>query len=127
MKEADSVLQGKFLRMTFSGRAYDDPCFATPMRYFDLKQLLQTPHLECTSYDLVSKNETKGIRWKYLYQSAVNAWNKLEYDKQKDSRINEKTMKPIPEKLLEPEDSSSSDNLSDDEDEELQASGTVQN
>jgi hypothetical protein len=73
--------------MTFSGKAYDSPCFATPLLFLKLSQLTNAPGASCTTFEEVKKNETLGMRWRFLYQSAVNAWDKLDFGEEKYRRI----------------------------------------
>ncbi|KAL1595896.1 hypothetical protein SLS60_009586 [Paraconiothyrium brasiliense] len=116
-----------FLKLTFSGRAYDDPCFATPLSVWTFKKLTETPGLECLQLDLVKKTDTKGIRWKYLYKSAVNAWDKLEFDQQKYLAIKQRLVQPgkIVEQLTDSEEDTETDDdtdteMSDDDDDEIE-------
>ncbi|KAF2440910.1 hypothetical protein P171DRAFT_85357 [Karstenula rhodostoma CBS 690.94] len=124
---ANDALQANFLKLTFSGRAYDDACFATPLQVFTFKKLIESPGLDCLALECVGKTETKGLRWLYLYKSAVNAWDKLEFDQKKHDAIKEKLTRPGPmvEKLSDTEEVSDSDtdtetdtDTTDEEDEE---------
>ncbi|KAF2255441.1 hypothetical protein BU26DRAFT_515156 [Trematosphaeria pertusa] len=65
---------------TFSGKPYDSPCFATPCTVFNAQELFNSAGLDSIQFGRVDKKETKGLRWKYLYESAVKAWEKLEFD-----------------------------------------------
>jgi hypothetical protein len=80
----------KFLLGTFSGKPYDKPCFATPLVVFESKELFNSLGLDTFSLDKVSKTESKGIRWKYLYDSGVKAWEKLSFNEQKYEKIRER-------------------------------------
>lgn len=121
---ADVALQANFLKLTFSGRAYDDPCFATPLQAYTFKKLLDTPGLDCLEIECVGKTETKGLRWLYLYRSAVNAWDKLVFDEKKHKAITERLNRPGPlvEELSDTEPDTPSDTDEDidmlDEDED---------
>ncbi|KAJ4344732.1 uncharacterized protein N0V89_012476 [Didymosphaeria variabile] len=115
-----------FLKLTFSGRAYDDPCFATSLSVFSFQQLIDTPGLECLATHCVGKTETKGLRWRYLYKSAVNAWDKLEFDEQKYFRIRERLLMnqaPLKQALSDTEEDTDMDDdtdteMSDDEEDD---------
>jgi hypothetical protein len=99
------------LRLTFSGRAYEDPCFATPLQAFTFKKLVESPGLDCVQMERVNKTETRGLRWAYLYKSAVNAWDRLIYDEQKYDAIKLRLGRPGPlvEGLPDPEEDTDSD------------------
>ena len=77
----------KFLLGTFSGKPYDKPCFATPLVVFESGELFNSLGLDTFSLEKVSKTESKGIRWKYLYESGVKAWEKLSFDGDKYEKI----------------------------------------
>lgn len=77
------VNMSRFLLGTFSGKPYDKPCFATPAIVFDVDELVNSIGVDTFKLERVSKNESKGIRWKYLYESAVKAWEKLSWDEEK--------------------------------------------
>lgn len=107
------------MKLTFSGKAYDDPCFAAPLRFHSFKDLIGTPGLESVQCESVGKTETKGLRWKYLYKSALNAWAKLEYDEEKDQAIRTRLLLARPPVIeLSDTDEDSGSDMSDDTDEE---------
>lgn len=107
--------------MTFTGRAYDRPCFATPLHASSFEYLVnETDGLNCTQSQVVNRTETKGIRWMFLYKSAVNAWQKLAFNEVKHLAIQKKldAMSDLEEESDFPWDSDEdSDDDSDDEDE----------
>ncbi|KAL5401573.1 hypothetical protein PMIN06_011704 [Paraphaeosphaeria minitans] len=115
---ANDALQANFLKLTFSGQAYNDPCFATPLQAFTFKKLIESPGLDCLALECVGKTETKGLRWLYLYKSAVNAWNKLEFDDRKYMAIKERLERPGPmvEALSDTEEDTPSDTTDEDDD-----------
>lgn len=104
-------MQNKFLGMTFSGRAYEDPCFATPLHMLEQGSLFKTHGLQRTHYERVGKNETKGMRWMFLYGSAVKAWKQLEFSEDKYQSI-DKTLGEL--KIVAPKDDDSDESSSDD-------------
>ena len=77
----------RFLLGTFSGTPYDKPCFATPLVVFDSKEIFGSSGLDTFSLEKVPKTESKGIRWKYLYESGVKAWEKLSFNGKKYETI----------------------------------------
>lgn len=77
------VNMSKFLAGTFSGKPYDAPCFATPCAVFNAQEFFSSAGLDMIMFETVPKTQTKGLRWRYLYESAVKAWEKLEFDHQK--------------------------------------------
>ncbi|KAF2683463.1 hypothetical protein K458DRAFT_404999 [Lentithecium fluviatile CBS 122367] len=73
----------KFLLGTFGGKPYDRPCFASPMVVYDADEIFTSMGLDMFASDRVSKTDTKGIRWKYLYASGIKAWEKLRFSEEK--------------------------------------------
>ncbi|KAF2707105.1 hypothetical protein K504DRAFT_504288 [Pleomassaria siparia CBS 279.74] len=71
----------------FSKKAYTGPCFATPVIAFDLEELIDSSCIKANVLGLVSRDETKGIRWRYYYESAVAAYAQLEIDPAKFDRL----------------------------------------
>jgi hypothetical protein len=89
----------KFLVGTFGGKPYDKPCFATPLVLYEGKELFDSLGLDTFNREKVSKTESKGIRWKYLYDSGVRAWEKLRFSQQKFEKIREQNDE-IDERIL---------------------------
>jgi hypothetical protein len=112
------VFQGNFLRLTFSGRSYEDPCFATPLQAFTFNKLVDSPGMDCVQVERVNKTETRGLRWAYLYKTAVNAWDRLEFDEEKYNAIKQKLQRPGPliEELSDTEEDTDSDATDSDDD-----------
>lgn len=101
--------------MTFSGRAYEEPCFATPLPAIKPSIIFKTRGLDRNLFERVSKTETKGIRWRFLYGSAMKAWEQLEFneDKYQSIRLTIDNMKEMP---IEEDSEDSSDEDSSDDD-----------
>ena len=93
--------------MTFSGRAYEEPCFATPLHATKPSSIFKTRGLDRSLYECVNKTETKGIRWRFLYGSAMKAWDQLELNEEKHQSIRQ---------IVEEEDSEEDSDESSDED-----------
>jgi len=53
----------EFSKGTFSKKAYDGPCFATPVLGFNLTEIFEKTG-QSYVFDLVSRTETKGLRWR---------------------------------------------------------------
>lgn len=62
------------------------------MEINSFKNLIETPGLDCVQLETVSKTESKGIRWSFLYRSAIIAWKQLEFSQTKfDALMEEPT------------------------------------
>ncbi|KAF2794965.1 hypothetical protein K505DRAFT_303040 [Melanomma pulvis-pyrius CBS 109.77] len=73
----------EFSKGTFSKKAYVGPCFATPVMGYECEDLFNDAKLITTRLDTVSRTETKGLRWRYYYETARRAWDMLEFDWEK--------------------------------------------
>jgi hypothetical protein len=74
----------KFLMATWSGKANDRPCFAMPVISNTLLNTVFTlAKAKKISSEHVSRTETRGLRWTFLYRSAVRAWGQLEFSVEK--------------------------------------------
>ncbi|KAF2644267.1 hypothetical protein P280DRAFT_228487 [Massarina eburnea CBS 473.64] len=81
------VNMSRFLAGTFSGKPYDRPCFSTPVVVYTEQDIFEVEGLHTVEFDKASKTDTKGLRWKYLYESAVKAFEKLEFSREKLAEI----------------------------------------
>ncbi|PVH96510.1 hypothetical protein DM02DRAFT_731139 [Periconia macrospinosa] len=79
--------KSKFLLGTYSGKAYDRPCFAAPVTVYSLEEMIDSPGLDKNHLEETSKTETKGLKWKYLYESGVKAWEQMEFSAEKLNAI----------------------------------------
>lgn len=81
---------------------------------------MESPGLDCLAFECVSKTETKGLRWLYLYKSAINAWEKLEFDLRKHDVIKERLSHsgPMMEELSDTEEDTTSDTTDEDREED---------
>jgi hypothetical protein len=71
---------------TFTQDRYDGPYFGTPVRLHDVDEVLFTRAVPFHT-EKVSRRETKGKRFRYLYETAKLAWDRLEYDPERDSEL----------------------------------------
>jgi hypothetical protein len=101
--------------MTFSGRAYEEPCFATPLHATKPSSIFKTRGLDRSLYECVNKTETKGIRWRFLYGSAMKAWEQLELNEEKHQSIRQ-IVANVKQVAVEEEDSGEDSDESSDED-----------
>ncbi|PSN60660.1 hypothetical protein BS50DRAFT_593748 [Corynespora cassiicola Philippines] len=76
-----------FMGGTFTSAAYRGPCFATPVVVHTGKDILQGTGLEVSQFNKVNRTETKGARWRYLYETARIVWEKLAFDEEKKKLI----------------------------------------
>ncbi|KAJ4301201.1 hypothetical protein N0V90_003292 [Kalmusia sp. IMI 367209] len=109
-----------FLKLTFSGKAYNDPCFATPMTVFEVRNLAKSKSADTCTFERVGKTETLGLRWKYLYESALAAWYKLEFSDRKYEIVTECLAIMAPSDT-EPDTEDEDDEISDEEEESAPA------
>jgi hypothetical protein len=98
--------------MTFSGRAYEEPCFATPLHATKPGSIFKTRGLDRSLYECVNKTETKGIRWRFLYGSARD---QLELNEEKHQSIRQ-IVANVKQVAVEEEDSEEDSDESSDED-----------
>ncbi|KAF2109029.1 hypothetical protein BDV96DRAFT_605117 [Lophiotrema nucula] len=68
----------KMMGACFSGRPYDGPFFATPIILHALDELL--PMRRVDNFEEILRGETKGLRFKYYYETCLHAWERLDYD-----------------------------------------------
>jgi hypothetical protein len=71
-----------FVGKTFSAVGYDGVTFATPIWSWKSSDLCAKVRGSVVS-EKVGKRETKGLRWKYLFESGKKAWEKLKVDDEK--------------------------------------------
>ncbi|KAF2266361.1 hypothetical protein CC78DRAFT_578398 [Lojkania enalia] len=71
---------------TFGAKPYNGPFFATPVEMHERDEILGGNSLT-SMLDRVSRTETKGMRFKYLYDTCYLAWERLDYDADKDARL----------------------------------------
>ncbi|KAF1953992.1 hypothetical protein CC80DRAFT_134901 [Byssothecium circinans] len=76
----------KFYLATYSGKPYDRPCFATPLTVSDPIELCSSVQTQAT-YDEASKTDTKGLKWKFLWETGMRAWESLVYSPEKLAEI----------------------------------------
>lgn len=69
-----------FLAGTFGKKCWDGPSFATPLIVYNAREVFTGSGIHANKFEKVTRHDTKGIRWKYLYESAVAAWDALEFD-----------------------------------------------
>lgn len=68
-----------FLGGTFTKASYQGACFTTPVLSMTRRQIFEGSG-KCDRYEKVDRKETKGLRWKYLYNSARAAWDSIQFD-----------------------------------------------
>lgn len=78
-----TVNMSRFCLGTFSGSPHNRPCLATPFKGYGPDDLFDRGELRNMERQEVSKTETKGLRWKYLYESGVEAWKQLVFSPEK--------------------------------------------
>ncbi|CAI6341758.1 unnamed protein product [Periconia digitata] len=77
----------KFWLGTFSGKSYNRPCWASPVTVYEFDEIFSSPGLEAEFSGEVSKTETKGLRWKYHYESGLEAWSSLVFSQERYEQI----------------------------------------
>lgn len=54
----------EFSKGTFSKKAYDGACFATPVIGYDLEDIFDDANVSASRFETVNRTETKGLRWR---------------------------------------------------------------
>jgi hypothetical protein len=78
----------RFMLGTFLKKAYDGDFFATPCIDLHPDELFYG-EVKTTAHDVVPRTETMGIRWKYLYETARAAWEKMSFDEEAFRKLEE--------------------------------------
>ncbi|KAF2740478.1 hypothetical protein EJ04DRAFT_211493 [Polyplosphaeria fusca] len=75
-----------FMGGTFAKKRYEGPYFATPVSLYSAADILRTKSAPY-KHDKVGRTESLGKRFRYLYESAKLAWDRLEYDHGRDREL----------------------------------------
>ncbi|KAF1998039.1 hypothetical protein P154DRAFT_564998 [Amniculicola lignicola CBS 123094] len=71
----------KLMVGTFTKRAYEGAAFITTITTFTPNELFDIT-VPYQAFEIVDRKETKGIRWRYLFNSAVEIYKNIEFDKE---------------------------------------------